>query len=381
MNSIKLILGDSLEILKTLPSNSVHCVVTSPPYWGLRDYGVDGQMGSEPTFKEYIELQVRLFNEVRRVLHPTGTVWLNMGDSYNSAATRGSFGDQSKHGYTDHGSKREQVKTIHAKNRLGQPHRLTFGLQDDGWIWRDEIIWFKTNAMPSSVDDRTTPSHEFVHVHTKKPIYYFDSFAIREIAVSKHDSGNGYRRDERLTFKNPDGSSRGSDQGWTQTEFRNKRSVWVIPTEPFPEAHFATMPTKLAEPCIQAGTSEKGCCPKCLAPWRRVFEKQTKKIDNGNRKRADCPGAILSPTSTFRTGEITEKVFVDWTPGCECHAGDPIPCTVLDPFSGAGTSGLVATRLQRSYIGIELNSEYLEMSQGRIYKDQPIFNQIEIVKP
>lgn len=349
-NKIKLICGDSLETLKTLPSDSVHTVVTSPPYWGLRDYGVDGQIGLEETFESFLEKLVTLFSEVKRVLHPTGTIWINMGDSYNSARSRGSYGDQSKHGYSEHGSDRKQIQ-MHPKNRIGQPHKLAFALQDAGWILRDEIIWSKTNAMPSSVEDRTTPSHEFVHLLAKKPRYFFDSFAIREPA----------------------------SQGSNNEDLRNKRSVWTIPTEPFPKAHFATMPTSLAIPCILAGTAEKGCCPECLTPWVRVFKKQTKKVDSGNRKRADAPGAVLSPTSLLRTGEMQEKICIGWNASCKCDAGNPIPCTVLDPFSGAGTTGLVAARLQRSYIGLELSPEYLEMSRTRIFEDQPLLNEVEVL--
>lgn len=366
-NQVKLIAGDCLAGVKTLPDASVHCVVTSPPYWGLRDYGVDGQIGLETSFDAWLDVMVALFGEIRRVLHPSGTLWVNMGDSYNSARARGSYGDQSKHGYSDHGMTRATLK-MHAKNRLLQPARLALALQSDGWILRDEIIWHKTNAMPSSIDDRTTPSHEFIHLFARKPRYFFDSHAIKEKAISDHPSGNGYKRDERLTFKDADGAARGNEKPRQIAELRNKRSVWTIPARPFAEAHFATFPPDLPEECIKAGTSEKGCCPKCLAPWVRLFETEKQKIDNGKRKRADAPGAEVSESSVFR-----------WEPSCNCEpVGEPIPCTVLDPFSGAGTTGLVAARLQRSYVGIELNPEYLEMSRRRIADDQPLFNEVTI---
>lgn len=382
-NQVKLILGDSLESLKSLPSDSVHTVLTSPPYWGLRDYGVDGQIGLEETFEEFLAKLVELFAQVKRVLHPTGTIWVNMGDSYNSAATRGSFGDQSKHGYVEHGYKRLQVAGLHSKNLVGQPWKLAFALQSDGWILRSDIIWHKPTAMPESVNDRPTRAHEFLFLLSKNPGYYYDDFAIREkVTGNTHSRGNGIGK--KPVEQSSNGSKLNSSfishiHGSNVSETRNKRTVWTVLSEPFPEAHFATYPTKLVEPCILAGTSEKGCCPKCYAPWARTYLRSKKKLDKGQRKRADAPGAEVSPTSVFRTGEITVKTPDGWKPSCKCDAGDPIPCTVLDPFSGAGTTGLVAARLQRSYIGLELNPEYLEMSRKRISDDQPLFNEVEVV--
>lgn len=379
MNSIKLMHGDALDVLKTLPSNSVQTCVTSPPYWGLRSYNCDGQIGQEETLAQFIGRLVDVFREVKRVLHPSGMIWVNMGDSTNSAMTRGAYGDQSLHGYEVHGVKRQRVTGLHAKNLIGQPWRLAFALQDDGWILRRDIIWFKTNAMPSSVEDVPTPAHEYIFLLSKSPKYFYDQMAIREPCVSEHGSGNGFASESRLSFQNADGTPRGNDEQWQVTDTRNKRDVWVIPTEPFPDAHFATFPTAIPDICIKAGTSEKGCCPKCLAPWVRIKEKGEVTNHGGYRKRADAPGAEVSPKSVFRTGTIQTYRTIGWAPSCKCPEHEPQPCRVLDCFSGAGTTGLVASRLFRSYVGIELNPEYLEMSRNRIQNDQPLFNSVEIL--
>lgn len=379
IRKIQLHLGDSLAVLKTLPANSVHTCVSSPPYWGLRSYGCDGQIGQEETIQEFIQRLVLVFREVKRVLHPSGTLWCNMGDSKNSSMTRGAFGDQSMHGYETHGVRRQSIPGMHAKNMVGQPWRLAFALQDDGWILRSDIIWWKKNAMPSSVEDVPTPAHEYIFLLTKSPRYFYDQIAIREPCVSEHPSGNGYAREERLSYLNTDGTPRGADEGWQITDTRNKRDVWDIPTEPFPEAHFATFPTVIPELAVKAGTSEKGCCPTCLAPWARIKEKSVITEHGGYRKRADAPGAEVSPSSVFRTGQIQTYKTVGWKQSCKCLEHEPVPCTVLDCFSGAGTTGLVAARLGRSYVGIELNKEYLEMSQRRIYNDQPLFNAVEVL--
>lgn len=345
---IKIYQGNSLDVLQRLPDESVHCVVTSPPYWQLRNYEVDGQIGLEPTINEFIDTLVKLFREIKRVLHKSGTLWVNMGDSYNSAQTRGTWGNQSKHGYLDHGASRSTIKNLHSKNLVGQPWRLAFALQDDGWILRSDIIWHKTNPMPSSVTDRPTPAHEYLFLFSKSSKYFYDHLAIRE--VGEH------------------------------CESRNKRTVWSIPTEAFADAHFATYPTRLVTPCILAGTSEKGCCPKCFTPWTFILKRDETKTDPGKpRKRANAPGSELSSKSMFRTRQWSTYSYDVWAPACKCDAGEPIPCTVLDPFHGSGTTGLVAARLNRNYVGIELNPEYIEISKKRLNSDRPLFNKVEVI--
>lgn len=390
--------GDVLQVLKTLPSESVHCVVTSPPYHGLRDYGVDGQIGLEKTFDEWLDKMRTIFGELQRVLHNSGVIWVNMGDSYNSAMSRGSYGDQSKQGYTDHGSKKGQIKGLHSKNLIGQPWRLAFALQDLGWILRSDIIWHKPSAMPSSVTDRVTSAHEYIHMFAKKPKYFFDLDAVRhkdkdvsperyaaaaaaaaakKVAIERRESGNDHRTMGQ-SIANPKGVA--------------LRDVWSMVSEPLSEAHFATFPSQLPQICILAGTSVKGCCPRCLEPWVPIIEVIGESKHGGKRKRADAPGAEVSPSSVFNTGTITERMVTGWQQNCKCtgpsvYPGtgaakqklDPIPCTVLDIFSGSGTTGMVALRHQRNYIGIELNKDYLDMSVRRIRDDAPLFNEVEVI--
>ena len=323
----QLLQGDVLERLRELPDNSVHCVVTSPPYWGLRDYGVEGQIGLEATFEEFIAKLVEVFREVRRVLRPDGTCWVNMGDAYaNDGKWGGSTGG--KHVEALHGNsgigRGKKLTGLKPKDLIGQPWMLAFALRADGWWLRQDIIWAKPNPMPESVTDRCTKSHEYVFLLTKSERYFYDAEAVKEPAngwngSEFHDGknlivhpnvgknrGKGNARNfrggvyvENETFDNDghlDRNSRGNqpnDQGT-----RNKRSVWTISTEAFPEAHFATFPTELVKPCILAGSPDGG--------------------------------------------------------------------TVLDPFSGSGTTGVVALRLGRAYLGIELNPEYIAIAERRL---------------
>jgi len=383
--------GDVLEQLKRLPSNSVHCCVTSPPYWGLRDYGVDGQIGIEQTFSEWLDKMVEIFEEVRRILHPSGTCWVNMGDSYNSSMSRGSYGNQSKNGYSEHGSKKSQFAGLHAKNLVGQPWRLAFAMQSAGWILRSDVVWHKPTAMPSSVTDRPTSAHEYIHLHAKKARYFFDMDAVRnkdkEVSPEKyaaaaasmkaleaerkesgsHWAGGGAHRTMNQSIQHPSGSA--------------LRDVWSIVSEPSAEGHFAAFPSQLPRLCILAGTSVKGCCPKCLEPWIPIIESNGVSQHGGKRKRADAPGAEVSPSSVFRTGVINEKRVTGWSANCKCGAGEPIPCTVLDPFLGSGTTAIVALRHQRNAIGIELNPDYVEMAYRRIRDDAPLFNEVDVYGP
>lgn len=320
--------GDALEVLRSLPDESVHCCVTSPPYWGLRDYGVDGQLGLEATPGEYVAQMTAVFAEVRRVLRSDGTCWLNIGDSYASDAAKGGSGTPNGRNGRGENYARPGLGGLKPKDMVGIPWRLAFSLQDEGWYIRSDIIWAKSNPMPESVTDRPTKAHEYLFLLTKSARYWYDADAIKEPAawdrwgdqtIKKKMPGAGsWLRDKtkdeldatvRPRHRKQDNHENrryagfndrwdASEEDGTAPKFRNKRTVWNIATEAYSEAHFATFPTKLVEPCILAG------CPK---------------------------------------------------------GG-----TVIDPFLGSGTTALVARRTGRKAIGIELNAEYAEMAVKRV---------------
>jgi DNA modification methylase len=328
MNEI--LVGDAAEKLREIPDASMDCCVTSPPYFGLRDYGVAGQIGLERTPEKYLDRLISVFREVRRVLRPDGTAWVNIGDCYASAGCGGATGDSGLQGSTESQDQSKKaygagprighrssfrrdrmprqdrphkaVPGLKVKDLVGIPWRLAFALQADGWWLRSDIIWEKTNPMPESILDRPTRAHEYVFLLSRAERYYYDADAIREgysdgtleryaydfkvVGLDGHPSAlkNGTIRDGGTLEANPKG--------------RNKRSVWTIPTSPFPEAHFATFPEKLVEPCILAGSRAGG--------------------------------------------------------------------GVLDPFMGAGTTALVALKAGRRFMGVELNPEYAAMARKRI---------------
>jgi len=337
-------LGDCREVMATMEPESVHCVVTSPPYWGLRDYGtatwaggvdptcrhdprmgvsgastlsgahpigsprdrpqnvcvlcgatrIDSQLGLEPTPEAYVESMVAVFREVRRVLRSDGTVWLNLGDSYASSGGERAYGSSDNGTGRGPGTRRHDVPAsgLKPKDLVGIPWRVAFALQADGWYLRSDIIWAKPNPMPESVTDRPTKSHEYLFLLTKSPRYYFDADAVREVGIDPDR-----QRSDRIggtnghTVRHSPGGVMGASQS------RNIRSVWTIATQPYPGAHFATFPRALVEPCIKAG------CPQ---------------------------GGI-----------------------------------VLDPFAGSGTTGMVAQSLSRRAVLIDLNGEYLEQVMDR----------------
>jgi DNA modification methylase len=344
--TVQIITGDARDRLRELPDASVHCCVTSPPYFGLRDYGVEGQMGLESTPAEFVAGMVALFREVRRVLRDDGTLWLNLGDSYNAA---GRTGHGTRTGFkqvTNRASAngadivRPNVTALKEKDLIGIPWRVAFALQADGWYLRQDIIWAKPNPMPESVRDRCTKAHEYLFLLSKSARYYFDADAIAEDAM-KGDAGSlftegktgehqlgrasgrrhlpGNKTHKGLTAYEGGASEHRTKSGLVaysskvaadpdQMLTRNKRSVWTVATQPFKEAHFATFPPALIEPCILAG----------------------------------CP----------------------------------VGGTVLDPFGGAGTTGLVSDRLQRDAILIELNPAYAEMARQRIVNDAGLFGEV-----
>lgn len=387
--SYRIIIGDVLDRLRELPDESVNCVVTSPPYWGLRDYGVAGQIGMEATPQEFIAKLTTVFREVRRVLRSDGTCWMNMGDSYSNSGLTGGKRVSEERGQLSYrgaqSSGRITFPGLKPKDLIGMPWRLAFALQDDGWYLRQDIIWSKPNPMPESVTDRCTKAHEYIFLLTKSARYYYDAEAIKEkVSGAAHDRGDGinpkaHGANSRMNvdrdpahLKNPKSKQNASFSGAVNelVSMRNKRSVWEIATEPFPEAHFATFPTKLVEPCILAATSEKGCCEGCGAPWVRLVER-TRSNESGSGRSGNAPegklagGTQVREDHDTRNGPTVSSTTTGWEPSCSCAAG-VVGCTVLDPFNGSGTTGLVALANRCNYIGIELNPDYAAMSERRL---------------
>jgi site-specific DNA-methyltransferase (adenine-specific) len=263
--SARLLRGDALAGLAQLPDESVQCVVTSPPYWGLRDYGNDGQLGLEPSPEEYTARLVGVFREVRRVLREDGTLWLNLGDSYTSGGRKERDPGRSKihpafegESFAD-GLRPDTPVGLKPKDLVGVPWRVAFALQADGWWLRSDIIWAKPNPMPESVTDRPTKAHEYLFLLAKSQRYYFDQDAVREPSEYPDDNRKArQKKDDYNTQMGNRGRVRSvinpiNDKAYPQ---RNVRSVWTVPTQPFPGAHFAVFPPKLIEPCIKAGSSE-----------------------------------------------------------------------------------------------------------------------------
>lgn len=312
----QLIQGDCLEKLQTLQEQSVHCCITSPPYYGLRDYGVAGQVGLEDTPDEYVKKLVEIFREVRRVLRDDGTLWMNLGDSYCANAT-GSQGDGKS---TIAGGLKNQIEAgkrpnkkgdgLKHKDLIGIPWMVAFALRADGWYLRSDIIWSKPNPMPESVQDRPTKAHEYIFLLSKSQSYYYDNEAIAEPAAydGRKDTfmkGSNKYVDNFLPCAQSTNTLHASGhERWKTNEngdrIRNKRTVWTVTTKPYAEAHFATYPPDLIQPCVLAGCPEGG--------------------------------------------------------------------VVLDPFNGSGTTGQVALQNERRYIGIELNPEYIELTERRLSK-------------
>jgi DNA modification methylase len=355
-NSATIYCGDALTILRELPNDSIQCCITSPPYWGLRDYGIEGQLGLEKTPEEYVAKLVEIFREVRRVTRDDGTLWLNLGDSYTDGST--AKRQQSKNPGVGanrpeaqgNGMRRPPIDGLLPKNLVGIPWRVAFALQADGWYLRSDIIWAKPNPMPESVTDRPTKSHEYVFLFSKSQKYYYDADAIKEpvaeSTINRGPVGFGGEKGRNYKPEKNDPNYRGGNEQWGRTfdyskscvkkfgkemggggtsfvghsgyfkadgtpigipGWRNKRSVWVVTTKPYSEAHFATFPPDLIKPMILAG----------------------------------CP-----------TGG-----------------------TVLDPFLGSGTTAYVSKELGRCCIGIELNLKYTKLAEKRLMQEVINFNQ------
>jgi DNA modification methylase len=373
--SSRLLIGDAVEQLRRLPDESVHCCVTSPPYWGLRDYGADGQLGLEATPEEHVGAMVAVFEEVRRVLRSDGTLWLNYGDSYAHDGC-GPQGDSpaarpKNRAQRDNDKRRRNNHGLKPKDLVGMPWRVAFALQAAGWYLRSDIIWHKPNPMPESVTDRPTSAHEYLFLLAKSPRYFYDADAIREGIDPA--SWNKTKSDGRAKRESLGSMARTTPVGRTcgnHPAGRNKRTVWTVATQPYSGAHFATFPPRLITPCIMAGTSERGCCSGCGAPWVRVVDKGGLVSSDG---RTGSCGAINQGgvgNSISRAGisyygmQRRERSTTGWRPSCECNAA-PEPCTVLDPFGGSGTTAEVAEALGRRWILIELNPDYEPLIRRR----------------
>jgi DNA modification methylase len=476
---LQILEGDCREVMASMEPESIHCVVTSPPYWGLRDYGTatwiggnegcdhverkmapsakstladhgedgrspyldnlagipfkgtcgkcgaireDSQLGLEPTPEAYVANMVAVFREVKRVLRADGTVWLNLGDSYGTGASGGSVFDNGRtDGRTSYEADKPRgriaqprVPGLKPKDLVGIPWRVAFALQADGWYLRSDIIWSKPNPMPESVTDRPTKAHEYLFLLSKSPRYYYDADAVREPHDDKArpNGADGLptrhgERDGLTVNAKPSQAWHSGGQGFYKSEVyynpagRNLRSVWTVATQPYPGAHFATFPEKLVEPCILAGTSAKGVCPECGAPWVREVER-TFDTDQRDRilarrnvkhdsSRNDAPNHNMSGQELAR---MTTRTTTAWRPNCDhqstvavtdprkphgesglfrhehgapCVVCDrqPVPATVLDPFAGSGTVGRVAARLSRRAVLIDLNAAYLGQAMKR----------------
>ena len=365
-------------MLRTLPSGSVHCCITSPPYMGLRDYKIDGQIGLEQSLDEYLGKLIAVFDEVKRVLRDDGTFWLNMGDSYAGSNRAGKNPEyHAKHtmfgkGGHDHGKFGRPMPVpegLKKKDLMGVPWRLAFALQSRGWWLRCDIIWHKPSCVPLNVRDRPTTSHEYVFLLSKSAHYFYDIDAIREPHTSFGRKGgtNAMRGQSEIR---PRGNLQSEDRFYHPMG-RNKRSVWTVASSKQGGGHFASYPPALIEPCIKAGTSEKGCCLKCGSPMRRRVER-VRLLDgqpipeskgsvwgNGKEKRATSDGVGHGRFSTA----IRD---LGWERTCVCETEETKPCVVLDPFLGSGTTAVVAKSLGRRCVGVELNPEYVAMAAKRI---------------
>lgn len=376
---LKILHGDCRETLRQVPDGSVHCCVTSPPYWGLRSYLPKGhpdkarEIGAEPTPEAYVQTMVEVMREVRRCLHPTGVCLLNIGDSYNAYnGNRGaskSISANIEDAIPDLPSGSGLLcQTLKPKDLCLVPWRVAIALQADGWWVRSVIAWCKKAPMPESVTDRPTSAWEPVFLLARSERYFWDAESVKEKADMKpqqrHTNGRGDKDDGYPPHRRA--------PGMTNPNGRNLRNVWHLGPEPFSGSHFAVFPTEIPRRAILAGTSARGCCPQCLAPWKRVVEKTGgRDWKNDRMKSKGIPGE-LNGDGPYKRGQSMEPLnnnkicsTTGWRPTCGCGREDTVPCRVLDPFGGSGTTGAVALELGRSAILCELNEGYLELVRRR----------------
>jgi DNA modification methylase len=421
---IQILQGNCIETLQKLDDKSINTCITSPPYWGLRDYGTaewiggdpdcphmrttkiskdtstghkamfekgsvvgdaiykkecpkcgavrkDSQLGLEETPEEFVDNLVKVFREVKRVLRDDGTVWLNLGDSYSSGG-RTTTTNQSLRGDKDYGVTRPKPsKGIKPKDLIGIPWRVALALQQDGWYLRQDIIWHKPNPMPESVKDRCTKAHEYIFLLSKNVKYYFDNEAIKEDSKyhgkdKKSDKGNIRYEGKRTSNKD----TKAQQSFVTINPKKNKRSVWTITTKPFKGAHFATFPKDLIEPCVLAGCPEK-ICVGCGKPYERVMQKPKQlEVDRNKRSGLDDRkvGGVLD-----KYNRENPPIDLGVQKQCNCETNETKAGTVLDPFGGSGTTGIVAVNNNRHAVLCELNQEYIDLAKDRINQEGGMF--------
>ena len=439
----KIIFADVIDGLRSLPDQCIQCVVTSPPYYNMRDYNVDGQIGLESSPEEYVNKIVEVFREVRRVLRDDGSVWLNLGDSYAGGSKKLTKDLQQRinsDGDVIENDRQTTFKSVlnclKVKDLIGIPWGVAFALRTDGWYLRSAIIWNKTNGMPEAVTDRPTSSYDHIFLLSKKAQYFYDQEAVREPQTGNACSMRTRANPKTVNRSGKHGNIRANEsfiKSISQyTEIpggRNLRNIWAIPTQPVSELHFATFPQALVEPCVKAGTSERGCCPQCGAPWRRITEKgepledwkkecgadskgeyhgtskkhknlmeKGQKIHSMHIKAAQNKQDLLGKrtytgfnqrwkTSQQNASDVKRRILdgmrqktYTWQPTCACEIKEVVPCTVLDPFLGSGTTMLVARDLNRSCVGIELNPEYNSIIRKRLRMNEQLFEEMYEVK-
>jgi DNA modification methylase len=370
--------GDVIECLRDMPDGIAQTCVTSPPYWGLRDYGEADQIGLESTPEAYVERIVEVFREVRRVLRDDGTLWLNLGDSYAGSGPNrqgeavGASGETNGAGIDT----RNGLEGLKPKDLVGIPWRVAFALQADGWYLRSDIIWAKPNPMPESVTDRPTKSHEYVFLLSKSARYYYDAEAIKEPSLNLGVTDIRFGGSKYGDSDDPKHATK-SGNTYVDSGKRNARSVWRIATKPYAEAHFATFPIELPERCIKAGSSEAGECCACGSPFERVvigIAPDGREAEIRAGKTVDAEGRPLIGDNMIDAGTrgsfsanrgILRRRTDGWRASCACN-DETTPQTILDPFMGSGTTAWVARHLNRHAIGCELNADYITIARKRL---------------
>jgi len=400
----KIICKDVLLGLKDLPDGCVNTIITSPPYWGLRDYGVEGQLGLEPSLNDFINKMLKVTKELHRVLRDDGVMFWNHGDCYGGSGNASGHTDETKNlqaKTSDYGATKGHTVGFMPKCMVMQNYRLIMRMVDEqGWILRNIVVWHKPNSMPSSVKDRLANSYEPVFMLVKKKKYWFDLDNIRrphkypdDVArrmrqdksdgiepFAKGQEGKVWRRDLKkkgeflsdLRKKGID-SPPWKGEGYAHPLGGNPGDVWKIATQPFSEAHFATFPEKLILPMIKSGCPRE-VCKKCSKPRERIIEREVgiqhpdipdkKRLEGGVLKTGMKPTTSREPSKFYEQAISTSRKTLGWSV-CGCNFGF-VPGVVLDPFFGSGTTGLVAKKLGRNFIGIEINKEYVEIAKKRL---------------